>query len=146
MILRNFDLGPRRKLATNIFVTGPTYQYPHFDTRLMRSIQSTQPVDMGVRVIHAKDVRFDAWRAWPSGPRRRLTSSEGCPFQSRSGWKRARTGSRIIASLRLCSREGWTVHARLFTVAPAPKSSAMEEAGISPLVHILSQHMLRIHH
>lgn len=62
LILRNFELEPRRKLATNIFVTGQHTQYPKFDARLRSSIQSTQPVDLNVRVLRAKDVRFDAWR------------------------------------------------------------------------------------
>lgn len=62
LILNNFELEKRKRLAGNIFVTGQHTRYPGFDQRLFNSIRATQSVDVPVRVVRAKDVRFDAWR------------------------------------------------------------------------------------
>lgn len=61
-VLKNFDLTTRTTLAKNVFLTGQHTLYPGLDTRLRSSLQSTQPVDLQVKVIRAKEVRFDAWR------------------------------------------------------------------------------------
>ncbi|PWN37790.1 actin-like ATPase domain-containing protein [Meira miltonrushii] len=62
LILSNFDLEKRKRMANNIFVTGQHTLYSGFDQRLYNSVRATQPIDIPVRVVRAKDVRFDAWR------------------------------------------------------------------------------------
>ncbi len=61
-VLKNFTGDTRLKMARNVFLTGQHTSYPGLDKRLRTSLQSTQPVDVAVRVVRANDVRFDAWR------------------------------------------------------------------------------------
>ncbi|CAO1635528.1 unnamed protein product [Parajaminaea phylloscopi] len=65
MVVRGFpDESVRRSMTNNIFVTGRHTSYEGFDDRLRDSMRSLLPVSWSdsVRVIRAKDVRFDAWR------------------------------------------------------------------------------------
>ncbi|UZJ54615.1 hypothetical protein CBS101457_003935 [Exobasidium rhododendri] len=62
-ILGNFSVDDKRsRLMNNVFVTGQHTQYPNFDTRLYHSLRATQPAALPVRVVRAKDVRFDTWK------------------------------------------------------------------------------------
>ncbi|PWN44568.1 actin-like ATPase domain-containing protein [Ceraceosorus guamensis] len=61
-VLRNYQQDVTKRLANNIFVTGQHTQYPNFDDRLCQSVRATQSVDIPVRTVRARDVRFDAWR------------------------------------------------------------------------------------
>lgn len=62
LILNNFELEKRKRIASNIFVTGQHTLYHGFDQRLFNAVRATQPIDVSVKVVRAKDVRFDAWR------------------------------------------------------------------------------------
>ena len=61
-VVHSFDQDVRRRMLSNIFVTGRHTGYRGFEQRLYSSIRAGQPSNVVVKVKGAKDRRFDPWK------------------------------------------------------------------------------------
>lgn len=87
-MLKKFEVDQRKRLLSNVFLTGGHTRYPNLAQRLQSNLFSVVPVESGypdLRVSEAKDAALDAWRGAAKWARQDKTFSSN--LMTRQEWE-----------------------------------------------------------